>query len=116
MQFVLGIPSYNVNESKFLLKKKYREHNERVKAVVPPDQLLVYNVKQGWEPICKFLERDIPSCSFPRENVGGSTIKQISSIQNVLGRPNIAWKAVISLSLLVLVLAVIVYFVANTIY
>ena len=45
-QFVLGFPKVNVNESKFLLKKKYREYNERVKAVVPPDQLLVYNVKQ----------------------------------------------------------------------
>ena len=65
LQFVLGISNVSVNESKFLLKKKYREHNERVKAVVPPDQLLVYNVKQGWEPICKFLGRDIPSCSFP---------------------------------------------------
>ena len=56
VQFVLSIPNFNVNESKFLLKKKYREHNERMKTAVPPDQLLVYNVKQGWEPICKFLE------------------------------------------------------------
>ena len=87
-----------------------------MKAVVPPDQLLVYNVKQGWERICKFLGRDIPSCSFPHENAGGATVKDISSIQNVLGRPNIAREVVISLSLLVLVLAVIVYFVAKTVY
>ena len=59
VQFVHGISNISVNESKFLLKKKYREHNEQVKAVVPPDQLLVYNVKQGWKPICKFLGRDI---------------------------------------------------------
>ena len=116
LQFVLGISNVSVNESKFLLKKKYREHNERVKAVVPPEQLLVYNVKQGWEPICKFLGRDIPSCSFPHENASGATVKEISSIQNVFGRPNIAREVVISLSLLVLVLAVIAYFVANTFY
>ena len=111
-QFVLGFPKVNVNESKFLLKKKYREYNERVKAVVPPDQLLVYNVKQGWEPICKFLGRDIPTCPFPHANTVGSTVKEIHAIQRVLGRPNIAREVVISLSLLVLVLAVMVSFVA----
>ena len=121
LQFVFGTPNYNVNESKFLLKKKYREYNERVKAVVPPDQLMIYNVKQGWEPICKFLGKDIPSCQFPHSNAGGSTVKEMASIQNVLksgpvGRPNIAREVVINLLLLVLVLAFMVYFVTNTIY
>lgn len=55
-----------------LFKKKYNTHNERVKAVIPPEKLLVYNVKQGWEPLCKFLKVDVPSRDFPRENVGGS--------------------------------------------
>ena len=112
-QFILGFPNVNVNESKFLLKKKYREHNERVKAVVPPDQLLVYNVKQGWKPICKFLGRDIPTCPFPHANIGGSTVKKNHAIQHLLGLPNIAREAIISLSLLVLVLAVMVSFVGS---
>lgn len=34
----------------------YEKHNSWVKRVVPPQNLLVYNIKEGWEPICKFLE------------------------------------------------------------
>ena len=37
------------------LKECYRLHNKKVKAIIPPSQLLVFNARQGWEPICKFL-------------------------------------------------------------
>ncbi|KAK3714879.1 hypothetical protein QZH41_001879 [Actinostola sp. cb2023] len=33
------------------LKKSYTEHNARVQSSIPRDQLLVYNVKQGWQPL-----------------------------------------------------------------
>ncbi|CAH3167843.1 unnamed protein product, partial [Porites lobata] len=42
-------------ESTVLFRKKYREYNERVQTVIPKERLLVYNVKQGWEPLCMFL-------------------------------------------------------------
>jgi len=38
----------------------YERHIEEVKAHVPPEKLLVYNVKEGWEPLCKFLGAPIP--------------------------------------------------------
>ena len=63
--------SVNPN-SQYLFKKKYNEHNERVKAVVPASKLLVFNVKQGWAPLCNFLGVEVPSVGFPRENMGGS--------------------------------------------
>ena len=63
--------SINPN-STFLFKKRYNEHNKRVQAVIPASKLLVYNVKQGWEPLCQFLGLEVPSQEFPRENVGGS--------------------------------------------
>lgn len=59
-------------KSTFLFKKKYNDHNDRVKAVIPASNLLVYNVKQGWAPLCQFLGLDVPSLEFPRENIGGS--------------------------------------------
>ena len=37
----------------------------------PKDKLLVFNVKEGWEPLCKFLEKEIPDKPFPRKNIGG---------------------------------------------
>ena len=62
-----------------LFRAKYRQHNERVQAVIPAEKLLVFNAKQGWKPLCKFLGCDVPSTPFPRENVAHSyTKKQMS--------------------------------------
>lgn len=44
----------------------YLSHVEKVKRTVPPERLLVYNVKQGWAPLCEFLGVPIPSRDFPR--------------------------------------------------
>ncbi|KAH8657879.1 P-loop containing nucleoside triphosphate hydrolase protein [Xylariales sp. PMI_506] len=43
-------------------------HNERIKKLVPKDQLLVMDPKEGWEPLCKFLGKPIPDEPFPRAN------------------------------------------------
>ncbi|XP_078361789.1 uncharacterized protein LOC144646136 [Oculina patagonica] len=72
-------------ESTVLHKKKYREHNERVQAVIPKEKLLVFNVKQGWKPLCEFLGCEIPDQEFPRANVAGakdSTVNRFTSIIN----------------------------------
>ena len=50
-----------VNEKEARLKKMYKEHNENVIAKVPSDRLLVWNVKDGWEPLCDFLGKDLPT-------------------------------------------------------
>ena len=68
-----------------LHKKKYREHNERVQAVIPKEKLLIFNVKQGWKPLCEFLGCEIPDQEFPRVNVAGSLAKKgIQMIRNDL--------------------------------
>jgi len=43
-------------------------HNEAVKRAIPAGQLLVYEVKEGWGPLCKFLDVPVPSEAFPRTN------------------------------------------------
>lgn len=35
---------------------------------VPESQLLVFNVKQGWEPLCTFLQAKVPKHPFPKKN------------------------------------------------
>ena len=52
-------------------RKRYRMHNHRVKSLVPPGKLLVYNVKQGWKPLCDFLGCEVPTVAFPHENIKG---------------------------------------------
>ena len=46
----------------------FKEHNADVERTIPKDRLLVYDVKQGWEPLCRFLAVPVPSTPFPRRN------------------------------------------------
>ena len=47
----------------------YVDHNEEIRRLVPDDRLLVFNVKEGWEPLCKFLGDETPQdVEFPRKN------------------------------------------------
>ena len=57
-------------KSTVVAKKLYRQHNERVQAVIPKEKLLIYNVKEGWKPLCRFLGCNIPNQEFPIVNVG----------------------------------------------
>jgi len=53
------------------MQDKYEAQIRRVKEVVPEDQLLVWNIKEGWEPLCKFLEKPVPSVPIPHDNKTG---------------------------------------------
>lgn len=46
----------------------YRARLEQVTATVPADRLLVFDVAEGWEPLCAFLGVDVPDQPFPRRN------------------------------------------------
>lgn len=48
--------------------KIYRAHVAYVKATAPPDKLLVFEAKQGWEPLCQFLGVPVPEGSYPHLN------------------------------------------------
>lgn len=54
--------------SKDGLIERFKQHIQAVQAEVPADQLLVFNVSQGWEPLCAFLDKPIPSVPFPNCN------------------------------------------------
>lgn len=43
-------------------------HHEQVKATVPPERLLVWDVADGREPLCDFLEVPVPDTPFPHLN------------------------------------------------
>ena len=46
----------------------FTAHNEAVQEVIPADRLLVYQVKEGWGPLCEFLGVPVPDEAFPRTN------------------------------------------------
>jgi hypothetical protein len=35
---------------------------------IPREKLLVMDIKDGWEPLCKFLGKPVPNEPFPRAN------------------------------------------------
>ena len=47
----------------------FAEHNREVAATIPPERLLVFDVKQGWAPLCAFLGAPVPEGEpFPHVN------------------------------------------------
>jgi hypothetical protein len=50
------------------LTKAFLAHTDAVRATIPAEQLLVYQVKDGWEPLCDFLRLPVPATPFPRTN------------------------------------------------
>lgn len=48
--------------------KFFNDWNREVLATVPKEKLLVYDVKEGWEPLCRFLGVAVPSKPFPHSN------------------------------------------------
>lgn len=46
----------------------FEKHNAAVKDAIPSEQLLTFDVKEGWVPLCEFLELDVPATPFPKTN------------------------------------------------
>jgi Sulfotransferase domain len=50
---------------------------EEVKSNVPADRLLVWEVSQGWEPLCEFLELPVPDQPFPNLNDSREFVERV---------------------------------------
>lgn len=46
----------------------FQRHIADVQHWVPADRLLVYQVREGWEPLCRFLQVPVPDEAFPHLN------------------------------------------------
>ena len=53
---------------KAFAEEVFNQHIENVKAHVPADKLLIYDVTEGWEPLCKFLNAPVPNEPLPHLN------------------------------------------------
>ena len=58
-------------ESEPLTVQTYNRHINWLKEIVPADRLVFFDVKDGWEPLCKALGKEVPDgIAFPRINDG----------------------------------------------
>jgi hypothetical protein len=55
-------------EDKAFAEQVFHKHTEDVKAYVPAEKLLVYDVSEGWGPLCRFLGVSEPSEPLPHLN------------------------------------------------
>jgi hypothetical protein len=73
---VMGFAKQTINEGHFqgrfldkeFMEKVFNKHNEEVKNYVPANKLLVFDVCEGWEPLCKFLNIEMPVEPLPHTN------------------------------------------------
>ena len=49
-------------------KAAYTKRLEEVRARAPADRLLVYDIAEGWDPLCRFLGVARPDAPFPHRN------------------------------------------------
>lgn len=58
----------------------FAEHNTEVQRRVPSDRLLVFQVDQGWPPLCDYLGVDVPAEPFPHINQGQSIRELVQTV------------------------------------
>jgi len=59
----------------------FQRHTAEVERIVPADKLLIFEVKDGWEPLCRFLGRPVPNTPFPHANDRLAMKKQIQGVR-----------------------------------
>jgi hypothetical protein len=58
----------------------YREHYDTVRRLAEKERLLEFQLKDGWEPLCKFLGKPVPECPFPRINDAAAIEEKIAIV------------------------------------
>ena len=53
-------------------------HNERVRRTIAPERLLVWEVAEGWEPLCEFLGVEVPTDPLPHANDRDTFIERVT--------------------------------------
>lgn len=57
-------------------KQVYLDQINDVRQLVPPENLLMFSVSDGWRSLCEFLEQSVPDEPFPRSNDISSFIER----------------------------------------
>lgn len=64
----------------------FKRHNQEVRDAIDRARLLVFDVREGWAPLCRFLEVPIPDEPFPRLNDSATMQAMIRRMQESVRR------------------------------
>ncbi len=70
-------------EDKKLTIQVYKDRVEAIKKTFPAERLLIHSSKDGWEPLCEFLDVGIPETPYPWLN-DSSKIKRAIIVMRIL--------------------------------
>jgi hypothetical protein len=62
------------------LREQLLRHTEMVQSEIAPERLLVFQVSEGWGPLCRFLGVDEPGAPFPHDNDLGDFARRVSEV------------------------------------
>jgi hypothetical protein len=62
--------------------ERYRRHNAEVRQAIPAERLLVYDLADGWAPLCRFLGVPVPQTPFPVVNTTDEFRSMIAARQS----------------------------------
>jgi hypothetical protein len=65
----------------------FRRHVEEVKATIPAERLIVYEVGAGWEPLCAGLGVPVPTEPYPSENSRAEFAARVASMTQAAPAP-----------------------------
>lgn len=57
----------------------FNAHNQYVRDTAPADRLLVFEARQGWEPLCEFLEVPVPAVDYPKVNTTEDFLQMVAA-------------------------------------
>ena len=61
--------------------RTYKMMHQEVRDMVPKEKLLEYKLGDGWEPLCKFLNKDVPNEPFPFINESNDFLERADLIE-----------------------------------
>lgn len=107
-QVMLGwLDGFTQEDARKRLPEVHRNHYAMVRARVPKEQLLEFQLTDGWEPLCKFLDVPVPDEPFPHFNdkeymlgkrdwlvkfIGGLALLKAGSIAAAVGVVVYSWR------------------------
>lgn len=86
-------------------RDRYDAYYRKIRDMVPPERRLEYKMGDEWEPLCRFLGKDVPDIPFPRLNDS----KQRSQSQR-RGEVEVILSSIVRLTPVVVAAAAVGYF------
>lgn len=78
-------------------KEEYQKHYALVRSLAPKNTLLEYRLTDGWEPLCRFLGKEVPDVPFPHVNDSGSNTQGFKELA-AIGMKNIGRNIALALA------------------